>query len=247
MIRSDRIRPEKQIYNNYTEEDFSVWKLLFSRQTALLSDVASEEYLEALRRVGFSANLIPDFINIETSLKTYTGWRLQTVPNISEQKEFFTFLSQKKFTATCWLRKMDELDYLEEPDMFHDVFGHVPLLCNKAYTDFFEALSLIALEYIDNPEAVKLLGRLYWFTIEFGLIREENQLKIYGAGIISSFGETKNSLTDATTKYDFNVKQIFDTDFRTDILQDKYFVIDSYEQLYESIPEIREQLQFRFG
>lgn len=247
MIRSDRVRPTNQIYTSYTDEDFAVWKLLFNRQTELLNPIVSNEYLEALNRVGFTEDKIPNFDKVEEALKPYTGWRLQTVPNISEQKDFFTFLSEKKFTATCWLRRMDELDYLEEPDMFHDVFGHVPLLSNKPYTDFFEAISHIALSYINNPEAIKLLGRLYWFTIEFGLICEANELKIYGAGIISSYGETKNCLTDATQKFDFDVNKIFETDFRTDILQEKYFVIDSYEQLYHSIPEIKEQLKERFG
>jgi phenylalanine-4-hydroxylase len=122
------------------------------------------------------------------------------------------------------------------------VFGHVPLLSNVPYTKFFEAISHIALEHIDNPKAVEHLGRIYWFTIEFGLIREGGKLKIYGAGIMSSYGETKNCLSDGTQKFDFDVKQIFHTDFRTDILQDKYFVIHSFEQLYESIPTIRQEL-----
>jgi phenylalanine-4-hydroxylase len=243
MIRPDRIRPTQQIYSNYTKEDFEVWKLLYNRQSELLRKYASAEYLKALDIVGFSADEIPDFSRIETALKPLTGWRLETVPNISEQKQFFEFLSNKQFTATCWLRQMDELDYLEEPDMFHDVFGHVPLLSNKAYTDFFEAISHIALKHIENPKAIELLGRIYWFTIEFGLIRESDKLKIYGAGIISSFGETQNALTDATQKFDFDVKKILNTDFRTDILQDKYFVIDSYDQLYASIPAIESNLE----
>ena len=243
MIRSDRVRPAEQVYSNYTKEDFEVWKLLYNRQAELLQKYASKEYLNALDVIGFSADSIPDFNRIEEALKPLTGWSLATVPNISEQKDFFEFLSQKRFTATCWLRKMDELDYLEEPDMFHDVFGHVPLLSNKAYTDFFEAISHIALKHIDNPKAIELLGRIYWFTIEFGLIRESGKLKIYGAGIISSFGETKNALTDNTQKFDFNVEQILNTGFRTDILQDKYFVIDSYEQLYASIPTIESNVK----
>ncbi|MCB0756534.1 MAG: phenylalanine 4-monooxygenase [Flavobacteriales bacterium] len=243
MIRPNRIRPTQQIYSNYTKEDFEVWKLLYNRQSDLLRKYASKEYLNALDIVGFSAEEIPDFNRIEEALKPLTGWRLKTVPNISEQKQFFEFLSNKQFTATCWLRQMDELDYLEEPDMFHDIFGHVPLLSNKAYTDFFEAISYIALKHIENPKAIELLGRIYWFTIEFGLIRESGKLKIYGAGIISSYGETNNALTDATQRFDFDVKKILNTDFRTDILQDKYFVIDSYEQLYASIPAIESNLE----
>jgi len=208
---------------------------------------ASSEYLHALDVIGFSANHIPDFNEIEKALKPLTGWSLKTVPNISEQKDFFTVLSQKKFTATCWLRKMEQLDYLEEPDMFHDVFGHVPLLSNKHYTDFFEGISHIALDYIDNPKAIELLGRIYWFTIEFGLIRESGQLKVYGAGIMSSYGETKNSLSENTQKFNFDVEHVFNSDFRTDILQERYFVIDSFEQLYESIPEIKAKLKELLG
>lgn len=244
-MMQDRVRPTEQIYSNYTAEDFQVWKTLYERQTNLLRKTASQEYLNALEIVGFNANEIPNFLQIAERLKPITGWELVTVPNISEQKDFFTFLSQRKFTATCWLRKMEELDYLEEPDMFHDVFGHVPLLSNTAYTNFFEAISLIALEHINDSKAIELLGRIYWFTIEFGLIREEGELKIYGAGIMSSYGETKNCLSNATQKFDFEVGKIMDTDFRTDILQDKYFVIESYEQLYLSLPEIRKQLESR--
>ena len=236
-------RPTEQIYSDYTSEDFQVWKTLYNRQTELLQHSASLEYLNALDVIGFSANNIPDFNEIEKALQSLTGWSLQTVPNISEQKDFFTFLSQKKFTATCWLRKMEELDYLEEPDMFHDVFGHVPLLSNKHYTDFFEGISHIALDYIDNPRAIELLGRIYWFTTEFGLIRESGELKVYGAGIMSSYGETKNSLSDNTEKFLFDVEHVFNSDFRTDILQERYFVIDSYEQLYTSIPEIKSKLK----
>ena len=237
------VRPSEQIYSNYTQEDFAVWKTLYNRQSNLLEKYASSEFLNALEIIEFSADKIPDFNRIKTALHPLTGWQLETVPNISEQKDFFQFLSEKKFTATCWLRKIEQLDYLEEPDMFHDVFGHVPLLSNKAYTDFFQAISHIALEYIDNPKAIELLGRIYWFTIEFGLIRESEKLRIYGAGIISSFGETNNCLSDSTIKYDFDVNQILNTSFRTDVMQDKYFVIDSYSQLYESIPEIRAQLK----
>lgn len=243
MIRQDRIRPTEQIYSNYTKEDFEVWKQLYNRQSDLLRKYASKDFLNALDLIGFSADRIPDFKEIEKVLAPITGWKLETVPNISEQKDFFTFLSSKRFTATCWLRKLDELDYLEEPDMFHDVFGHVPLLSNKAYTDFFEAISHVALRHIDSPKAIELLGRIYWFTIEFGLIREEDELKIYGAGIISSFGETNNCLSEGTEKYDFDVAQILNTDFRTDVLQDKYFVIDSYQQLFDAVPEIEMKLE----
>ena len=236
-------RPTAQIYDNYTEEDFAVWKILFNRQMEVLKPIVSKEYLKALEIIDFNADKIPNFEEVNEKLKPLTGWSLQVVPNISPQKEFFEFLSQKKFTATCWLREMEQLDYLEEPDMFHDVFGHVPLLTNTAYTDFFQGISEIALKYIDNPKAVELLGRIYWFTIEFGLIREEGQLKIYGAGIISSKGETLNCLSDKVEQIPYDVTRIFSTDYRNDIIQERYFVIESFEQLYSSLAEIDQQLK----
>jgi phenylalanine-4-hydroxylase len=236
------MRPTTQIYSNYTGQDFLVWKTLFERQMKILQPIVSEEYLRALEIVGFSAERIPDFSDVNKALSPLTGWGLEVVPNISPQKEFFEFLSQKKFTSTCWLRTMDQLDYLEEPDMFHDVFAHVPLLSNKAYVDFFKGISDIALKHIDDPKAIELLGRIYWFTIEFGLIRENDQLKIYGAGIISSKGETENCMSNKVIRSEFDVKTILNTSFRNDVIQGQYFVIESFEQLYNSLNIIELEL-----
>ena len=233
------MRPTKQIYSNYTPEDFQVWKTLFNRQMEALRPVVSEEYLSAIETVKFCESKIPDFKEVDAILLPLTGWSLETVPNICPQKEFFEFLSKRKFTATCWLRTMQQLDYLEEPDMFHDVFGHVPLLSNKAYCEFFRGISNIALEFIDNPRAIELLSRIYWFTIEFGMMREHDGLKIYGAGIISSNSETLHCLDKHTRMKDFDVQTCLNTSYRSDILQEHYFVIDSFDQLYHSLDEIR--------
>jgi phenylalanine-4-hydroxylase len=235
-------RPKEQIYSNYTDHDFLVWKTLFDRQMTLLTPHVSAAYLEALRVIQFSNNRIPNFDEVATLLEPLTGWSLQVVPNISPIPDFFQYLSRKKFTATCWLRSLDQLDYLEEPDMFHDVFGHAPLLSNQSYVDFFKGISEIALKHIYDQSKIELLGRLYWFTIEFGMIREMDELKIYGAGIISSKGETQHCLSESTTHLPFDVNTILETPYRTDILQDKYFVIDSFEQLYNSLPEIEKAL-----
>ena len=236
------MRPKKQIYSNYTIQDFQVWKILFERQMEHLTPIVCTEYLEALKTVQLSADKIPDFHELNKILIKLTGWNIEVVPNISPQKEFFEFLSHKKFTATCWLRTMEQLDYLEEPDMFHDVFGHVPLLSNPAYSDFFKGISEIALAYSDHPKAIELLGQIYWFTIEFGLIKEKDTLKIYGAGIISSSEETKYCLSDQSVKLNFDVATIFGTAYRTDTIQEKYFIIDSFEQLYNSLPDIKSLL-----
>lgn len=236
-------KPTRQVYANYTAQDFLVWKLLFNRQMENLAPVVSSEFLEALAIVKFTNEKIPDFKEINALLKPVTGWELQVVPNISPQAEFFECLSQKRFTATCWLRSLEQLDYLEEPDMFHDVFGHVPLLSNHNYVAFFKGISDIFLKYGQNEKVTELLGRIYWFTIEFGLIRENNKLKIYGAGIISSVGETKNSLSNSVRHLPFDVRSVFNTSFRTDIFQETYFVIDSFEQLWNSLEEIEDVLQ----
>ena len=172
-------------------------------------------------------------------LQVQTGWRLAVVPGIVPDYTFFELMSNKRFPATTWLRKMKELDYLEEPDMFHDVFAHVPLLANQSFVDFLEELSNIGLQYVGNDYAIEILSRVYWFTVEFGLIQEEQGLRIYGAGILSSAGETKFCLSEKPPKHPFDVQTIANTSYRKDVFQDRYFVIDSYEQLYESIPEVK--------
>ncbi len=236
------MRPTKQIYSHYTPEDFEVWKVLFNRQMAILEEHASKDFLKAIKLIEFTPDKIPDFKQVNKILSNKTGWGLQVVPNISPQKEFFKFLSAKKFTTTCWLRTMQQLDYLEEPDMFHDVFAHTPLLTNKAYCQFFKGIGDLALKHIHNAECIELLGRIYWFTIEFGLINENGQLKIYGAGILSSKGETENALGKTSQKLPFGVDTIMKTSYRNDVIQDTYFVIDSFAQLMEALPKIEKKL-----
>lgn len=233
----------KQEYDKYTEEDFLVWKLLFERQMKNLEGRISDEYLKALGTIGFRADRIPDFNEVRAALAPLTGWELQAVESLVPQNEFFHALRAKRFTATTWLRKLSQLDYIEEPDMFHDVFGHAPLLANKNYTDFFKGIAEIALQHMNNPNAIELLGRLYWFTIEFGLIMENNQLKIYGAGIISSFGETNHCFSSSVKRVPFNVKAILATPYRNDQIQNLYFVIDSFGQLYDSLGEVDQTLK----
>ena len=240
-------RPAEQIYTNYTPEDFQVWETLFNRQMNLLKEAASAKYLDAINVIGFNAKKIPDFNEVNEVFKKNTGWTIEVIPNICPDDKFFSCAANKIFTSTCWLRTMAQLDYLEEPDMFHDVFGHMPLLTNEDYSNFFTAFGRLALNYIDNSFAIELLSRIYWFTIEFGLIRENGQLKIYGAGIMSSFGETKHAIANHSQKFDFDVEKILDTPYRKDILQDKYFVIDSFDQLYSSIPDIEAGLNKRIG
>jgi phenylalanine-4-hydroxylase len=239
----ERIKPTIQEYNDYTEEDFAVWKILFNRQMKNLEGKVSDDYMNSLFEIGFHPEAIPNFSQVNNFLLSKTGWSLHTVPCISPQQEFFRLLSERKFTATCWIRKREELDYLEEPDMFHDVFAHAPLLGNKAYGEFFKSIGDLAMKHIDLPEVIEKLGRLYWFTIEFGMIHTNQDIKVFGAGVISSQGETRHALSNRPEKMDFDIQRIFATDFRTDVLQDKYFVVDSFDQLTDTMPLVEEQIQ----
>lgn len=235
----------KQIYENYTEEDQKVWKILFDRQFPSLPKAATAEFLTGLEKVKFTEGRIPNFEETNKILRSLTGWEIYAVPGIVEDDLFFDLMANCKFPATTWVRKMSQLDYLEEPDMFHDVFAHIPLLANQAFVDFLQAISKFGQEWIDDEWAIHLLSRIYWFTIEFGLIRENGEVKIYGAGILSSSGETEFSLSDGPEHFEYDVDRILDTPYRKDKMQDKYFIIDSYEQLYQSIPEIKAKIEAR--
>jgi phenylalanine-4-hydroxylase len=232
-----------QSYQKYTAADQAMWRMLFEHQLAQLPPIASRAYLEGIDKVGFVANHIPDFEG-ETNprLRTLTGWAVEVVPGLIPQQDFFQLLAHRRFPASTWLRKPEQLDYLEEPDMFHDTFGHVPLLTNQAFCGFMSDLSRVALRFIDLPEAIAQIGRLYWYTVEFGLIKEDGQTRIYGGGILSSAGESTYCLSEAVPKLPFDVRTLLNTSYRIDRYQDRYFVIDSYEQLYRSVPDIEEIL-----
>ncbi len=228
-----------QKYENYTPEDFAVWKILFERQMTILPSMASEEYLEGIQRIGFTGDTIPNFQEVNARLLQLTGWKIVVVPGIIEEPVFFQLLSQKKFPATSWLRKMNELDYLSEPDMFHDVFGHMPLLTNPLFCDFYHAMGMLGVTYNHKQNIIQMLGRMYWFTVEFGLIKNNEALKIFGAGILSSHSETKFSVSDEPKHIAFNTEQVMHTPYENDHIQDTYFVIDSFQQLYNSIEEMK--------
>jgi phenylalanine-4-hydroxylase len=232
----------KQVYQNYTAEDQQVWKILFDRQMERLPSKATAVFLEGMQRINFTRDRIPDFNETNEILRKLTGWEIIAVPGIVDDKLFFELMANRKFPATTWLRSMAQLDYLEEPDMFHDVFAHVPLLSNQHFVDFLQSLSLIGLRHHEDAYAIDLLSRIYWFTVEFGLILEKDELRIYGAGILSSAGETDFSLSDKPLRYAFDVDEVYNQPYRKDTFQDKYFIIESYADLFSSIPKIEQVL-----
>ena len=179
----------KQVYSNYTEQDHKVWSILFKRQEEHLQSKCCEEYLSCLENLYPELNefKLPNYDDLNKRLMQYTGWSIEVVPGLIPVEDFFLLLSDRKFSASTWVRKMDELDYLEEPDIFHDVFGHIPLVAHKKFAQFMEDFGNLGVEHIENKEVVVQLQRLYWFTIEFGLINQGGDRKVYGAGICSSF------------------------------------------------------------
>lgn len=234
----------KQHYENYTQEDLQVWNTLFERQYKNMTDKASSGYQKALKdmREVLNSEEIPNFKKIGHWFSQYTGWQIEVVPGLIEVDAFFKLLAEKKFPSSTWLRTMDKLDYLEEPDMFHDTFGHIPLLSNPTYSEFMQQFGKLGMEFVHDADKLRQLQRLYWYTIEFGLIKEENDLRIYGAGILSSFGETNIALNSQLKNHPpFDLEVILQTEFITSEMQEKYFVLESFEQLEACIEQVRKQ------
>ena len=235
----------QQIYDAYTSEDLKVWIILYSRQMKRLDAIAARQFLEGLDRLSFSANSIPNFDHLNDSLAQSTGWEIIAVQGIIADDVFFDLLARKKFPATSWLRTMEELDYLEEPDMFHDIFGHIPLLTELSFTHFLQRLGQIGQSVANDPIQTHLLSRIYWYTVEFGLIREKSDLKIYGAGILSSIAESIQSVDPLKVDHHvFDMKRIMNSPYRKDLMQEQYFVLEDFHQLYEQLPEVEFALRY---
>jgi len=233
----------KQIVENYTPADLEVWNKLFTRQISNLEDKSCKQYLDSLQRMSavLNPNELPNFTKIDEWFKTSTGWQIHCVPGLIPVKDFFILLAQKKFPSSTWLRSLDKLDYLEEPDMFHDIFGHVPLLSDTTYSDFMHEFGKLGVAILHDEEKLKGLQRLYWFAIEFGLLKENNNTRIYGAGILSSFGESISSLANFHQHLDFNIEEVLGREFCTSEMQSNYYVMENLNQLNESVKFISEK------
>ncbi|MDE3059647.1 MAG: phenylalanine 4-monooxygenase [Pseudomonadota bacterium] len=219
---------------HYTEDDHAIWHFLCERQKPLLRNRACKEYLESLDRLGIlTAGGIPDFARISDMLEKTTRWRLVTVPGLIPGNIFLEHLSRRQFPVTWWIRGRHQLDYLQEPDIFHDLFGHVPLLSNPVFADYMQQFGLGAVK-AEKLNAGDLIGRLYWFTVEFGLIQAEEGLRIYGSGIVSSAKESIYALESLVpNRLRFDLMRVMRSQYRIDGVQKTYFVINSFEQLFE--------------
>ncbi len=225
--------PDPDGFYDYTEEEDAVWGELFTRQMDFLRGRAAQEYFNGVGRLGLSADRVPQIAEIDARLRALTGAGVEGVPAIIPPAQFFDLLSRRRFPVATFLRRREDMDYIEEPDLFHEVFGHCPLLTNHAYADFIERFGMIAAG-LGKGYSWRLF-RLFWFTVEFGMIRTADGLRAYGAGIVSSPSEARHATSGQAEMREFDLMQVLRLPYRIDIVQPVYFVIDSFEQLSEAI------------
>jgi phenylalanine-4-hydroxylase len=225
----------EQRWSEYSEADHAIWAQLYARQIELIERYAAPEFLQGVHALGASSQRIPSFDEANRVLADSTGWRIVAVPGLIPEATFFDHLANRRFPVTVWIRRRDELDYLVEPDVFHDFFGHVPLLTNPMFGRFMQAYGEAGPKALAIPGALNMLSRLYWYMVEFGLISTSAGLRVYGSGILSSKGETVYSIESRTPRrWKFDLLRVMRTEYRIDAFQQSYFVIDSFEQLFEA-------------
>ncbi len=218
-----------QGFETYTADDHATWRTLARRQREILKGRIADQFLDGLDRLGIGEAGIPDFRVMNKTLKAATGWEVVAVPGLIPDLAFFRLLADRKFPAGFWIRKPEQIDYIEEPDIFHDVFGHVPLIMQAIYADYLEAYGKAGLVAAEHG-TLKRLARLYWYTVEFGLAQTPEGLRIVGAGIASSPGETIFSLeSPSPNRVGFELGRVMRTLYRIDDYQETYFVLDGVE------------------
>ena len=228
------IEPDSQGLIHYPPEGNQTWATLYARQCRLVEQYACQEFVDGIKQIGFSVDRIPQHVDITRRLETFNGWGVRQVPALIPASDFFTLLSKKCFPAASFIRIPEELDYIMEPDIFHEFFGHCPLLTLKPYADFMFEFGKIALAA--KPKDRVQLFRLFWFTVEFGLIQTKDGVRAYGGGILSSKEETVYSvISDIPKRIPFDPIAALRTPFRIDIIQPLYYVINSFDDLFNLI------------
>ena len=223
-----------QNWEHFTPEEHDRWDRLYARQNALLPGRACKEFMEGIEKLELSKSGIPNFDDLSDRLEKLTGWRVVAVPDLVPDEVFFDHLANRRFPAGNFIRSEEQLDYLQEPDVFHDVYGHVPLLANPVFADYMEAYGKGGQRAMGQG-VLKNLARLYWYTVEFGLIKTDEGMRIYGAGILSSKSESIYCLEDdSPNRIMFDLKRLMQTDYIIDDFQQTYWVINSFEELLEA-------------
>ena len=232
-----KIRPDFTIDQNwdaYTPAEHEVWRTLYARQEKILPERACGEFLDGLKKLEIGSSGIPDFRRLSDALHKLTGWIVVPVPGLVPDDVFFEHLANRRFPAGYFIRKPEQLDYIEEPDVFHDVLGHVPMLAHPTFADYMEAYGKGGLR-AQGLGTLHHLARLYWYTVEFGLIRDKKGMKIYGSGIASSSAESIYSVeSKSPNRIHFDLERVMRTKYRIDDFQESYFVIDSFNELFDA-------------
>jgi phenylalanine-4-hydroxylase len=247
MLTADEVEtktlshPVQQNWERYTSADHEVWQILYARRMEQLESTASRIFLDGAKLIGLAPNEIPNLDEVNRRLGPRTGWNAVPVGGFLPAKEFFASLSARRFPTTVTIRSRESIDYVPEPDIFHDVFGHVPLHSDPPFADFLQKFGQTA-AMARTPEEVEMMARLFWFTIEFGLIDENSKPKIYGSGLISSSGDAANALGPTCNRRPFTLDGVISQSFRIDQLQDTLFVVDAFDQLYEAVDAITERM-----
>lgn len=223
-----------QDYSAYDGEAHDVWRILFERRWATLQSTASQIFLEGMERIGLEPDRVPDLREINRRLDARTGWNAVGVDGFIPAEQFFRCLAQRRFPTTLLVRPRAQLDYLPEPDIFHDVFGHVPLHADPVFAEFLQRFGALAAS-ARTPEETTQMARLFWFTVEFGLIRERGEVRIYGSGLISSHGDAANALGSAVERRPFSLDAVITQPFEIDQFQTVLFVVEHFDQLFEAV------------
>lgn len=226
------VRPpigDEIVYPDYKDEDHEIWRLLFNRQVKLLEGRVCNEYLDGVKLMGFKPDEIPSLKDLSKVLTETTGWKSARVPGLIKAQNFFELLQERCFPSTDYIRGKAEIDYTPAPDLFHDIFGHMPLLTNPNFANFYQMFGEASLNAVGEQQIH--LERLHWFTAEFGLIRQKEGLRIYGAGIASSLNEVEHSLGNEVKVIDFDLNKVINQEYEVWHLQPVLFAIESFEQL----------------
>jgi phenylalanine-4-hydroxylase len=231
----------EQDWPAYTPEDHAVWGILYERRMSQLRDNGSRVFLDGAEVIGLRQDQVPDLADVNRRLAAMTGWRAVPVGGYIPARQFFQCLAERRFPTTIIVRKREQLDYLPEPDIFHDVFGHVPLHADPVFADYLQGFGQVAAQ-AESDEDIERMARLFWFTVEFGLVREDGQVKVYGSGLISSHGDAANALGPSCDRRPFSLDAVMNQPFEIDRFQDVLFVVESFDQLFEATAEAKRRL-----
>ncbi len=226
----------QQDYSAYTEDQHAVWAELVSRVLPELEKHAAREYLDGFEIIGLKIDRLPNLTSISKRLAPRTGWSSTPVSGFLPASAFFEMLASRNFPTTTWLRSRESLEYTPEPDIFHDVFGHVPMHSHKVFADFLEHYGRVCASISDEATLEKL-GRLFWYTVEFGVILQRSEIKVYGSGLISSHGECKNVIDGHCAIHRFSLDEVLETKVKVDELHKLLFAVSSFDQVYEAMEE----------